>query len=190
MVGGRLDQHPVAGGEKGAGEQRKSLLGAVGDQDLIRVRVDSPLRVAVSYRTSQNGMTGRVVADVAGDSRQCWEDTCVGICQLRWRSIRGGAGEQDHAVLWFQQMQEDRRARSLPQRACGTGHAGAAALAPDDPFVLAQQLIGGHDGAAPYRESGREGTVGWQRFPRGQLAFIDQLPQPGREKHVQWPAAR
>jgi hypothetical protein len=73
MVGGRLDQHPVARGEKGAGEQRKSLLGAVGDQDLIRVRVDSPLRVAVSYRTSQNGMTGRVVADVAGDSRQCWE---------------------------------------------------------------------------------------------------------------------
>jgi hypothetical protein len=41
MVGGRLDQHPVAGGEKGAGEQRKSLLGAVGDQDVIRVRVDS-----------------------------------------------------------------------------------------------------------------------------------------------------
>ena len=62
--------------------------------------------------------------------------------------------------------------------------------APDDPFVLAQQLISGHDGAAPYRENGRERTVGWQRFPRGQLTFIDQLPQPGREKHVQWPAAR
>jgi hypothetical protein len=53
---------------------------------------------------------------------------------------------------------------------------GAAALAPDDPPVLAQQVIGGHDGAAPDRKSRCEGAVRWQRLSRGQFAVVDQLP--------------
>ena len=65
-VGGSLDQHPVARCQQRAGEQRQSLLGAGGDQDVLRAGADSAPGVAVGDRAAQRRVAGRVIADVAG----------------------------------------------------------------------------------------------------------------------------
>jgi hypothetical protein len=72
-------------------------------------------------------------------------------------------------------VQEDRRAGRPPHAAgLGPGDPGAAALPPDDPLVLAQQVVGGDHGAAADRQRCGEGPVGWQRLAGRQFALVDQ----------------
>jgi hypothetical protein len=47
-------------------------------------------------------------------------------------------------------------------------------LPPDDPLVLAQQVVGGDHGAAADGQRCGEGPVGWQRLAGRQLALVDQ----------------
>ena len=56
----------------------------------------------------------------------------------------------------------------------GSGHPRAAALAPDDPSVVTQQVIGGDHGAAADGQRRREGPVGRQRLARRQLSLVDR----------------
>jgi hypothetical protein len=47
-------------------------------------------------------------------------------------------------------------------------------LPPDDPLVLAQQVVGGDHGAAADGQRCGEGPVGWQRLAGRQFALVDQ----------------
>lgn len=73
---------------------------------------------------------------MTSDQCQRGHDARVGRCQFRGRGAGGGAGQLDHPVARFQQMQEQRHAGRRPPRGTrGPGDLGAAALAPDDPPV-------------------------------------------------------
>ena len=190
-VGGPFHQHPVARRQQRAGQQRQRLLAAVGDHDLFRPGADSAPGVPVRDGPAQRRVAGRVVADIPGGVRQRNRDPGVRLGHLgRWR-VRGGTRERDHVVTGLQQVQEHRRAGGLARAGrLGPRDPGAAALAPDDPPVLTEQVVRGDHGASADRESQREGPVRRQRLARRQLALVDQPPQPRRQQHVQRPAAR
>ena len=116
-----------------------------------------------------------VVAASAGTTRAYASATSGG-------GASGAAHRRDHAVARLKQVEEHRLAGRL-ERAGGTGsgHPRAAALAPDDPSIVAQQVIGGDHGAAPDGQRRREGPVGGSGSPGGQLSLVDQPPQPRRK---------
>ena len=142
---------PGASSARASSGQR--LLGPVGDQDAVRAGPDPLLGVAIGDRPAQRRVARRVVADVArGRRSQRLGPRCV-------RTPRPGSGEG---------YPGPRRPAGSPRPAApagagtsgrwwsGRGPAGsapatpgAAALAPDDPPIFAEQgRIGGDHGAA------------------------------------------